>query len=80
MEEELYLQTERYKLVEEINQEFPFEYDVQSKTIFISSQSNIMLADHNGKDFFVPVEAVEPLLFREDYEEFFGMLERASAE
>lgn len=80
MEEELYLQTERYKLVEEINQEFPFEYDVQSKTIFISSQSNIMLADHNGKDFFVPVEAVEPLLFREDYEDFFGMLERASAE
>ena len=37
IEEELYLQTERYKLVEEINQEFPFEYDVKNKTIFISN-------------------------------------------
>lgn len=80
MEEELYLQTERYKLVEEINQEFPFEYDVQNRTIFISSRSNIMLADRNGKDFFVPVEALERILYREDYEEFFGMLDRASAE
>ena len=32
IEAELYLQTERYKLVEEINQEFPFEYDVENKT------------------------------------------------
>lgn len=78
IEEELYLQTERYKLVEEINQEFPFEYDVKNKTIFISSSSNIMIADKNGKDFFVSIKALEEILFREDYEEFFGMIERAS--
>lgn len=78
IEEELYLQTERYKLVEEINQEFPFEYDVKNKTIFISSSSNIMIADRNGKDFFVSVKALEEILFREDYEGFFGMIKRAS--
>ncbi len=79
MEEELYLQTERYKLVEDINQEFPFEYDVASKAIFIAPQSNIMLADRSGEGFFVPADALEQLLYREDYEDFFGMLERASA-
>ncbi len=80
MEEELYLQTERYKLVEDINQEFPFEYNVKAKKIFISSRSNIMLADQNGKDLFVPVEALEKILYQEDYEDFFGMIKRASQE
>lgn len=80
IEEELYLQTERYKLVEEINQEFPFEYDVKNKTIFIASSSNIMIADRNGKDFFVSVKALEEIIFREDYDEFFGMIRRASQE
>ncbi len=80
IEEELYLQTERYKLVEEINQEFPFEYDVENKTIFIASSSNIMIADRNGKDFFVSVKALEEIIFREDYDKFFGMLRRASKE
>lgn len=80
IEEELYLQTERYKLVEEINQEFPFEYDVKNKTIFIASSSNIMIADRNGKDFFVSVKALEEIIFREDYDEFFGMIRRASME
>ncbi len=80
IEEELYLQTERYKLVEEINQEFPFEYDVTNKTIFIASSSNIMIADRNGKDFFVSVKALEEIIFREDYDEFFGMIRRASME
>ncbi|MCI9083111.1 MAG: diguanylate cyclase [Lachnospiraceae bacterium] len=79
VEEELYLQTERYKLVEDINQEFPFEYDVDSKTIFIAPQSNIMLADRNGEGFFTPANALEDILYCEDYGEFFGMLERASA-
>lgn len=78
VEEELYLQTERYKMVEEINQEFPFEYDVNSKTIFIAPQSNVMLADRNGNGFFVPAEALEKILFREDCEEFFEMLAHAS--
>jgi diguanylate cyclase (GGDEF)-like protein/PAS domain S-box-containing protein len=80
IEEELYLQTERYKLVEEINQEFPFEYDVENKTIFIASSSNIMIADRGGKDFFVSIKALEEIIFREDYEEFFGMIKRASME
>ncbi len=80
IEEELYLQTERYKLVEEINQEFPFEYDVQNKTIFIAPSSNIMIADRGGKGFFVSVKALEEIIYREDYEEFFGMIKRASQE
>ena len=80
IEAELYLQTERYKLVEEINQEFPFEYDVENKTIFIASSSNIMIADRGGKDFFVSIKALEEIIFREDYEEFFGMIKRASSE
>lgn len=80
IEEELYLQTERYKLVEEINQEFPFEYDVENKTIFIASSSNIMIADRGGKDFFVSVKALEEIIFREDYDKFFGMIKRASQE
>lgn len=80
IEAELYLQTERYKLVEEINQEFPFEYDVENKTIFIASSSNIMIADRGGKDFFVSIKALEEIIFREDYEEFFGMIKRASRE
>lgn len=80
IEEELYLQTERYKLVEKINQEFPFEYDVEKKTIFISSSSNIMIADRGGKDFFVSIKALEEIINREDYQEFFGMIERASRE
>lgn len=80
IEEELYLQTERYKLVEEINQEFPFEYDVKNKTIFISTSSNIMIADRNGKDFFVSIKALEDIIYREDYERFFGMIARASKE
>lgn len=80
IEAELYLQTERYKLVEEINQEFPFEYDVENKTIFIASSSNIMIADRGGKDFFVSIKALEEIIYREDYEEFFGMIKRASKE
>lgn len=80
IEEELYLQTERYKLVEKINQEFPFEYDVEHKTIFISSSSNIMIADRGGKDFFVSIKALDEIINREDYQEFFGMIERASRE
>ncbi len=80
IEAELYLQTERYKLVEEINQEFPFEYDVENKTIFIASSSNIMIADRGGKDFFVSIKALEEIICREDYEEFFGMIKRASSE
>ncbi len=80
IEAELYLQTERYKLVEEINQEFPFEYDVENKTIFIASSSNIMIADRGGKDFFVSIKALEEIIYREDYEEFFGMIRRASGE
>ena len=66
--------------MEEINQEFPFEYDVTNKTIFIASSSNIMIADRNGKDFFVSVKALEEIIFREDYDEFFGMIRRASME
>jgi len=80
METELYLQTERYKLVEEINQEFPFEFDVNAKAIFISSRSNIMLADQTGRDFFIPVDELGQILYWEDQEEFVKMLRRASKE
>lgn len=78
MEEELHLQTERYKLMEEINQEFPFEYDVKNETMFISARSNVILADRNGKDYSVPRTILEKVLHREDCEQFFKVLDRAS--
>lgn len=80
MEEELHLQTERYKLMEEINQEFPFEYDVKNKTLFIPARSNIILADQNGNDYYVPIGILEKVLHREDCEKFFQVIERASRE
>lgn len=80
MEEELYLQTERHKLMEEINQEFPFEYDVKNRTIFISARSNIILADKSGNDYYAPRGVLERVLHREDCETFFQMIDRASQE
>lgn len=80
MEEELYLQTERYKLMEEINNEFPFEYDVKEKMLFVSARSNILMGKKKEEDHYVPLEVVKRVLHREDCEKFLHMIATASKE
>ncbi len=80
MEEKLYLQTERYKMMEEINNEFPFEYNVPDQTISIPARSNIVLGKREEKDRVIPIEAVKRVLHPDDCGRFLHMIGEASAE
>lgn len=80
LEEELILQTNRYQLIEEVSQEFPFEYNVTNETFFISKRSNIMFEDKKEHDYSVPKEALKTMLHVEDCENFYKVLNRASQE
>lgn len=80
MEEELHLQTERYKLMEEINNEFPFEYDVKNASLLIPKKFGIFLRKESRKDYNACREELKLLIHPEDAGEFWGMIDRASME
>lgn len=80
MEEELHLQTERYRLMEEINNEFPFEYNVKNATLLIPKKLGIFLRMEGRKDYNACREELGFLIHPQDAEEFWGMIDRASAE
>ncbi len=74
VEQELHFQTERYKMMEEINKEYPFEYDVISKTVLVSARSNVLLGNQYGKDCIVPLDVAKRVLHPDDCEKIVGML------
>ncbi|MEG1291842.1 MAG: diguanylate cyclase, partial [Lachnospiraceae bacterium] len=79
VEEELYLQTERYQLMEEMNNEIPFEYDVKKRALLIPKKFDFMLSEEfNNQDYNLSRENIEHFFHPEDEMEFWKTIDRAS--
>lgn len=74
MEEELCLQSERYKLLEEINKEIRFEFDVRNQK-FLIFETGKEQGEH-----IIPREEMAHFIHPEDNAEFQEIIDRASAE
>lgn len=66
MEEELFLQTERYKLLEEINQGVPFEYDIKNQTFLLPKNQNISIKTGNSEKNILQLEELKKWIYPQD--------------
>ena len=78
VEEELYVQSERYTLVESITGELPFEYDVESKETLISRKYLAMYSMWNVIEHFAKRDEIEKYIHKQDIEEFYQAMDDAS--
>lgn len=80
VEEELYVQTERYKLMEMISGELPFDYDVEKKELLISAKYLAMRGKTNVPEYFVKDTEMEDICYGPDMAVFRQAMEQASAQ
>lgn len=78
IEQELCLQSERYKMLEEINNEIPFEYDVKEQTFLLPKRSKHFLKSEKEKKRMIHRSEIKKLLHPQDLEKILKIIDEAS--
>ena len=78
IEQELRLQSERYKLLEEMNNEVPFEYDVKEEIFLLPKRSKFFLKPEREKKRIIHRNEISKLLHPKDLEKICKIIEEAS--
>lgn len=78
IEQELCLQSERYKLLEEINNEIPFEYDVKEQIFLLPKRSKLFLKSEREKKRIIHRNEIKKLLHPQDLEKICTVIDEAS--
>lgn len=66
IEEELYIQTERYRVMEKITGDLPLDYDVESKEFLIPAKYLAMRGKENVLEHFAKVDELEDIIHGQD--------------
>lgn len=80
MEEELYVQTERYRLMETITGELPFDLDVESREILVSRKYLDMRGMSDTLEHFAKEDEMMGLVYKADREKMRSTLAEALEE
>ena len=78
IEQELCLQSERYKQLEEINNEIPFEYDVREQIFLVTKRSKLFRKSEREKKRIIHRNEIKKLLHPEDVEKICKVIDEAS--
>lgn len=78
IEEELCLQSERYKLLEEINNEISFEYDVKNEIFLIQRKFGDSSKTGRTERHMIHRDELKELIYAEDLEKILGVIDQAS--
>lgn len=80
-EQELHLQTERYELVENINDEMAFDINVLTKKMLMPKKYSILCGEKDREDYLVSIQdSVGKYIYADDFEMFCSVIEEASQE
>lgn len=80
MEEELYVQTERYKLLELITGELPFDLDVESGEMLISRKYLELCDRFMELEHFAKNDEIENMIYKQDMPRFRKAMEEAASQ
>lgn len=80
IEQELYLQSERYKMLEEINNEIAFEYDVKEQIFLFPKRSKLFPKSEREKKRIIHRNEINKLIHPQDLEKVCKIIDEVSGE